>query len=51
MLKVQQEFEKYSSSAWVNLKSVQFIDDPFEGSQINSSDPTTMPLRQVGCTF
>ena len=47
-LKVEQEYEEYSSSAWVNLDDVQFIDDPVRGSQIISSDPTTMPLRQAG---
>ena len=47
-LKQEQEYEEYSSSAWVNLDDVQFIDDPVVGSQIKSSDPSTMPLRQVG---
>ena len=47
-LKVEQEFEEYSSSAWVNLDNVQFIDDPVVGSQITSSDPVNMPLRQAG---
>ena len=47
-LKVEQEYEEYSSAAWVNLDSVQFIDDPVVGSQIKSSDPSTMPLRQAG---
>ena len=47
-LKIEQEYEEYSSSAWVNLDDVQFIDDPVVGSQIKSSDPSTMPLRQVG---
>jgi hypothetical protein len=27
---------------------VQFIDDPVVGSQITSSNPPTMPLRQAG---
>jgi hypothetical protein len=35
-------------SAWVNLDDVQFIDEPIVGSQIKSSDPSTMPLRQAG---
>ena len=47
-LKVEQEYEEYSSSAWVNLDDVQFIDDSVRESQIVSSDPTTMPLRQAG---
>ncbi len=47
-LKVEQDYEEYSSSAWVNLDNVQFIDDPFVGSQITSSNPSTMPLRQAG---
>jgi hypothetical protein len=47
-LKVEQEYEEYSSSAWVNLDDVQFIDDPVVGSQITSSDPSNMPLRQAG---
>ena len=47
-MKVEQEYEEYSSAAWVNLDSVQFIDDPVVGSQIKSSDPSTMPLRQAG---
>jgi hypothetical protein len=46
-LQVEQAFEEYSSSAWVNLDDVQFIDEPV-GSQITSSDPSTMPLRQAG---
>ena len=47
-LKVEQEYEEYSASAWVNLDNVQFINDPVVGSQITSSDPSTMPLRQAG---
>ena len=47
-LQVEQAFEEYSSSAWVNLDDVQFIDEPVVGSQITSSDPSTMPLRQAG---
>ena len=31
-LKVEQEYEEYSSSAWVNLDDVQFIGDPVVGS-------------------
>ena len=33
-LKQEQEYEEYSSSAWVNLDDVQIIDDPVVGSQI-----------------
>ncbi len=47
-LKEEQDYEEYSSSAWVNLDNVQFIDGPVVGSQITSSDPSTMPLRQAG---
>ena len=47
-LKVEQEYEEYSSAAWVNLDDVQFIDDPVVGSQITSTNPSTMPLRQSG---
>jgi 1,2-phenylacetyl-CoA epoxidase PaaB subunit len=47
-LKVEQEYEEYSSAAWVNLYDVQFIDDPVVGSQITSTNPSTMPLRQSG---
>ena len=47
-MKVEQDYEEYSSSAWVNLDNVQFIDGPVVGSQITSSDPSTMPLRQAG---
>ncbi len=49
ILKVEQEYEEYSASAWVSLDNVQFINDPVVGSQITSSDPYTMPLRQAGC--
>ncbi len=47
-LNQQQEYEEYSSSAWGNLDDIKFIDDPVVGSQIKSSDPSTMPLRQAG---
>ena len=47
-MKVEQEYEEYSSAAWVNLDDVQFIDDPVVGSQIASTNPSTMPLRQSG---
>ena len=42
------EYEEYSSLAGVNVDSIQFIDDPVVGSQITSSNPSTMPLRQAG---
>jgi hypothetical protein len=42
------EYEEYSSLAGVNVDNVQFIDDPVVGSQITSSNPFTMPLRQAG---
>ena len=42
------EYEEYSSLAGVNVDNVQFIDDPVVGSQITSSNPSTMPLRQTG---
>ena len=42
------EYEEYSSLAGVNVDNVQFIDDPVVGSQITSSNPSTMPLRQAG---
>ena len=41
-------YEEYSSSALVNLDNVQFIDGPVVGSQITSSNPANMPLRQAG---
>ena len=50
-MKVEQEFEEYSNSAWVNLDNVQFINDPVVGSQIQSSDPANMALRQVECSI
>ncbi len=46
-MKVEKAFEEYSSSGWVNLDDVQFIDEPVVGSQIKSSDPSIMPLRQA----
>jgi hypothetical protein len=33
-LKVEQEYEEYISSAWVNLDNLQFIDEPVVGSRI-----------------
>ncbi len=41
-------YEEYSSDELVNLDNVQFIDDPIVCSQITSSDPANMPLRQAG---
>ena len=48
-IKMEQEFEEYSAAARVNVDDVQFIDDPVVGSQIKSSNPKYMPLRQAGC--
>ena len=48
-IKMEQEFEEYSAAARVNVDDVQFIDDPVVGSQITSSNPANMPLRQAGC--
>ena len=47
-IKLDMEYEEYSSLAGVNVDNVQFIDDPVVGSQITSSNPSTMPLRQAG---
>jgi 1,2-phenylacetyl-CoA epoxidase PaaB subunit len=47
-IKLDMEYEEYSSLAGVNVDSIQFIDDPVVGSQITSSNPSTMPLRQAG---
>ena len=41
-------YEEYSAAARVLLENVHFIDDPVEESQITSSDPASMPLRQAG---
>ncbi len=48
-IKMEQEYEEYSAAARVNVDDVQFIDDPVVGSQITSSNPVNMPLRQAGC--
>jgi len=41
-------YEEYSAAARVLVEHVQFIDDPIEESQITSSNPANMPLRQAG---
>ena len=41
-------YEEYSAAARVLLENVHFIDDPVEESQIASSNPANMPLRQAG---
>ncbi len=46
-IKLDMEYEEYSSLAGVNVDCIQFIDDPVVGSQITSSNPSTMPLRQA----
>ena len=43
--------KEYSSSACENLDNVQFINDPVVGSQIQSSDPANMALRQEECSI
>ncbi len=48
MIDFEQVQEEYSASARIHIDSIQFIDDPVVGSQITSSDPSTMPLRQAG---
>ena len=45
----EQTFEEYSSNALVDVENIDFFDDkPVEESQITSSDPRNMPLRQSG---
>ena len=41
-------YEEQSSRARISIDSIQFIDDPIVESQITSSDPKNMPLRQTG---
>jgi hypothetical protein len=41
------EYVEYSVSGRVNVDNVQFIVGPVVGSQITSSNPSTMPLRQL----
>jgi hypothetical protein len=43
--------KEYNSSEWENLDNIQFISDPVVGSQIQSSDPANMALRQVECSI
>ena len=45
-IEIEHSHEEYSNSARVNIDSVNFIDDPIQGSQITSSDTRNMPLRQ-----
>ena len=45
-LEVEHYYEEYSSSAFVNLDSVQFIDGDVEEGNITASDTRNMPLRQ-----
>ena len=45
-IEIEHSYEEYSNSARVNIDSVNFIDDPIQGSQITSSDTRNMPLRQ-----
>ncbi len=41
-------FEEYSSTARINIDSIDLIDDVVEDSEIKASDPKDMPLRQCG---
>jgi hypothetical protein len=43
--------KEYSSSEWENLDNIHFINDPVVGSQIQSSDPANIALRQVECSI
>ena len=45
---IEQVQEEYSGSARISIDSIQFIDNPVVGSQIQSSNPANMPLRQAG---
>ena len=48
-IEIDNTYEEYSAAALVNLNKVQFIDDsPVTTSQITSSNPAHMPLRQAG---
>jgi hypothetical protein len=48
-IEIDNTYVEYSAAALVNLNSVQFIDDsPVTTSQITSSNPAHMPLRQAG---
>ena len=45
----EQTFEEYSSNALVDVENIEFLGGkPVEESQITSSDPRNMPLRQSG---
>ena len=44
----EQSYEEYSSAARVHVDDFDFIDGPVVASQITSSDPKNMALRQVG---
>jgi hypothetical protein len=45
----EQTFEEYSSNALVDVENIDFLGGkPVEESQITSSDPLNMPLRQSG---
>ncbi len=45
-IKLDMEYEQYNA---VTVDNIQFIDDPVVSSQITSSNPSNMPLRQSGC--
>jgi hypothetical protein len=48
LIKEEQTYEEYSSNALVDVDKVNFIDDsPAVSSQIQSSNPRNMPLRQA----
>jgi len=47
IIQQEQEAEEYSTSAWIKLADVQFIDDPIIESNITASDSINMPLRQL----
>ena len=48
LINEEQTFEEYSSNALVDVDKVDFIDDnPVVSSQIQSSNPRNMPLRQA----
>jgi 5-methylcytosine-specific restriction endonuclease McrA len=49
LINEEQTYEEYSSNALVDVDKVDFIDDsPVVSSQIQSSNPRNMPLRQAG---
>jgi len=48
LINEEQTYEEYSSNALVDVDKVDFIDDsPVVSSQIQSSNPRNMPLRQA----